>query len=203
MCMLANKPLYGLVLSGGQSSRMGQDKGLLSYHGQPQREHLYHLLEAVTSKVFLSMRPGQEQEIPIGYEILVDTHEVRGPFNGILSAMQQHPEAAWLVLACDLPLVNLGTLQKLVAERDANCMATAYAAQGSPLPEPLLAIWEPAAYEPALTFTQTGKTCPRKFLLSTDTQLIHPALDEELFNANHPEEYAFILQKLNHGTAVQ
>ncbi|GGK68599.1 NTP transferase domain-containing protein [Rufibacter glacialis] len=197
--MPADKELYGLVLSGGQSSRMGQDKGLLRYHGVPQREYLYQLLQMVCDRVFLSLRPGQEEGLTSGVNFLLDNHDVRGPLNGILSALHQHPQKAWLVVACDLPLVSEKTLQKLVAERDNTKIATAYAAAGSPLPEPLLAIWEPAAYAPALAFSDTGKTCPRKFLLQEDIKLIHPDSDEELFNANHPEEFAFITQKLSHG----
>ncbi|AMM52937.1 hypothetical protein TH61_13050 [Rufibacter sp. DG15C] len=201
--MQETKPLYGLVLSGGQSSRMGQDKSLISYHGQPQRSHLYQLLQGVCIQVFLSVRAGQEQEIPSELAVIKDELEVRGPLNGILSAMQQHPVAAWLVIACDMPLVAFETLQTLVAARDDRRTATAYALQGSDLPEPLLAIWEPSSYAPALAFVQTDKTCPRKFLLNADTKLIHPAQDEELYNANHPHEYAYILQKLSHGTTVQ
>jgi molybdopterin-guanine dinucleotide biosynthesis protein A len=200
--MQDNKPLYGLVLSGGQSSRMGQDKSLIAYHGQPQRTHLYTLLQGVCSEVFLSVRAGQAEEIPAEYAVIADALPIRGPFNGILSAMQQHPHAGWLVIACDMPLVTAKTLQTLVVERDNGKTATAYALQGSDLPEPLLAIWEPEAYTPALAFVQTGKTCPRKFLLNADTKLLHPAQDEELYNANHPDEHAYILQKLTHGTKV-
>ncbi|RNI27567.1 molybdenum cofactor guanylyltransferase [Rufibacter immobilis] len=197
--MQTDKPMYGLVLSGGQSSRMGQDKGLLRYHGQSQREYLYQLLQGTCSRVFMSLRPGQEAEVPPHLNYLLDSHELRGPLNGILSALLQHPQAAWLVVACDLPLVQELTLQKLLQERDPQKIATAYALTGSDLPEPLLAIWEPAAYAPALAFSQTGKTCPRKFLLQSDIKLIHPAQDEELYNANNPEDFAYITQKLHHG----
>ncbi|WP_205500821.1 NTP transferase domain-containing protein [Rufibacter psychrotolerans] len=197
--MQPDQEIFGLVLSGGQSSRMGQDKGLIPYHGISQRQHLYQLLQPFCSKVYLSVRPGQENQVEPDLNYLVDTHDLRGPINGILSALRQHPTAAWLVVACDLPLVTPNTLDKLVIERDTSKVATAYAQNGSDLPEPLLAIWEPQAYEPALAFTQTGKTCPRKFLLNTNIKLIHPADDEELYNANSPEEYAYITQKLRHG----
>ena len=194
-----NKPLYGLVLSGGQSQRMGQDKALLNYHGKPQRRHVYELLLQVCDKVFISLRPGQEQEVEGGLNFIIDTDSLRGPINGILSALQQQPQAAWLVVACDLPLVTIETLQKLVRERQPGKIATAYAAKGSDLPEPLLAIWEPQAYAPALAFTQTGKACPRKFLLNQDIQIIHPQSDEELYNANAPEEYEYAKSKVAYG----
>ena len=36
--------MNGLVLSGGQSSRMGTDKALIDYHGIPQYAYVYDLL---------------------------------------------------------------------------------------------------------------------------------------------------------------
>nr|WP_225987730.1 NTP transferase domain-containing protein [Rufibacter sp. LB8] len=188
-----------MVLSGGKSERMGQDKSLLPYHGLPQRDHALQLLGIVCDKVFLSLRPGQQENQNSKTASILDSQEgLRGPLNGILSAMQQHPQAAWLVLACDLPLVTAATLKKLIQHRNPEKIATAYAVNGSDLPEPLVAIWEPTAYALALAFTQTGKTCPRKFLLGQDIQLVHPAHDEELFNANFPEDATYAKAKLTH-----
>ena len=56
--------LYGLVLSGGKSTRMGTDKGLITYHGIPQREYIYKLLEEVCDATFLSIRDDQAATIP-------------------------------------------------------------------------------------------------------------------------------------------
>ncbi|AKQ45625.1 hypothetical protein TH63_08135 [Rufibacter radiotolerans] len=200
--MQATGNLYGLVLSGGQSTRMGQDKGLLQYHGKTQRQHAYQLLQQVCDRVFLSLRPGQEHNLEDQMEFLLDNHPFRGPINGILSALQQHPSAAFLVMACDLPLVTESTVLNLKQERDPSLTVTAYAVEGSELPEPLLAIWEPSAYEPALAFALGGTFCPRKFLLQAHTKLIRPNNAEEIFNANNPEEYAYALNQLRHGKQV-
>jgi molybdenum cofactor guanylyltransferase len=200
--MQSSANLFGLVLSGGQSTRMGQDKGLLHYYGQTQRLHAYRLLQKVCSRVFLSLRPGQESALEANIEFLLDNQPFRGPINGILSALQQHPNTAFLVMACDLPLVIESTVLKLVRERDTSYLATAYAAECSSLPEPLLAIWEPTAYLPALAFAQEGKFCPRKFLLQNPTTLIYPAQPDEIFNANHPEEFRYAKNQLRHGNQV-
>ena len=196
---LPNSPIYGLVLSGGKSQRMGQDKGSLQYHGLSQREYLYKLLAGHCQKVYVSIRPEQENSLETGLTFLPDSHTISGPFNGILSAMQKHPEAAWLVVACDLPLIQKTTIQKLISERDQQKLATAYALRESDLPEPLLAIWEPKAYDAAVAFTSEGKNCPRKFLLNQDIKLIRPQRDEELYNANAPEDLEFIKSRLQNG----
>lgn len=182
--------VLGLVLSGGKSTRMGADKGMIVYHDAPQREHLYTLLQQVCEKTFLSLRKDQEIGKVGNHRILVDNDDYRGPFNGLLTAHKAHPDAAWLVLACDLPLMDLEALQELVAARDTSKMATAFALRENPLPEPLCAIWEPHGLQKAIAYLEAGNgTCPRKFLINSDVHLVHPARPEVLLNANSKTEY--------------
>ena len=54
--------LNGLVLAGGKSQRMGEDKGQINYHGKPQREYLYDLLNGFTESTYMSCRPDQVSE---------------------------------------------------------------------------------------------------------------------------------------------
>ena len=67
-----NNDIMGLVLAGGRSQRMGMDKGMLQYHGKPQREYLYEQLEPICSRVFLSIRPEQEGQPPQGTNVNLD-----------------------------------------------------------------------------------------------------------------------------------
>src|SRR6185437_15910850 len=101
----ATSPVYGLVLAGGHSTRMKQDKATLSYHGRTQLEWAMALLEGRVEKAFVSVRPGQSDSVRARFEQIVDTHDGLGPIAGILAAQARHPEAAWLVLACDLPFL--------------------------------------------------------------------------------------------------
>jgi len=104
--MISNAKIYGLVLSGGKSTRMGQDKGLITYHGIPQRDHLYKILDEVCDRTYLSIRKDQKEAIAAEFNTIVDRNEYRGPYNGLLSAHKAFPDVAWLVLACDLPLID-------------------------------------------------------------------------------------------------
>lgn len=195
--MIFNAKLYGLVLSGGKSTRMGEDKGLIAYHDLPQREHLYHLLNEVCDETFLSIRKDQKNEIPTHFNTIVDTDQYRGPYNGLLSAHTAYPEVAWLVLACDLPLMDKNALQDLIAARDSDKIASAFADENNPLPEPLCAIWEPEALKQSLAYLEAGNgTCPRKFLINANVNLVIPKNAEVLLNANSREEYEQALVKL-------
>ncbi|MEB8329123.1 NTP transferase domain-containing protein [Flavobacteriaceae bacterium KMM 6897] len=190
--------LYGLVLSGGKSTRMGTDKGAIVYHKLPQREHLYHLLEKVCDKTFLSIRSEQVNDMPSGVNFILDNNEFRGPYNGILSAHKKHPNVAWLVLACDLPLMDLEGIQQLIAERNPNKIATTFAGKESKLPEPLSAIWEVEGLEQSISHLINGtSTCPRKFLINSDIQLVFPDQEHILLNANSQEEYKEAILKLS------
>ncbi|RDY62048.1 NTP transferase domain-containing protein [Flagellimonas nanhaiensis] len=196
--MKNNTPkLNGLVLAGGKSTRMGSDKGLLTYHGVPQQEYLYKLLEQICDNVFLSIRHEQEASVPEGFNVIPDKNEYRGPFNGILSAHAHDPDAAWLVLACDLPLIDLETLQQLVSERNSNKVATSFATNKTKLPEPLITIWEPDSLKNAIEYLKSAESsCPRKFLINSETELVHPEKDEVLYNANSISDYEFVKSKI-------
>nr|WP_298926639.1 NTP transferase domain-containing protein [uncultured Allomuricauda sp.] len=189
--------LYGLVLAGGKSTRMGSDKGLIKYHSVPQQEHLYKLLEHTCDNVFLSVREEQQSIMDNHFSIIVDQNEYRGPFNGILSAYKSYPDVAWLVLACDLPLIDLEALKNLADSRNQKKLATSYATKKTNLPEPLITIWEPEGLRKAIAYLQTSEsTCPRKFLINSDVELVNPKHDEVLYNANSISDYEFIKSKL-------
>lgn len=196
--MIIGPEIYGLILAGGKSTRMGKDKGLIPYHGMPQREYLYHLLGRVCRETYMSIRPDQSKDIPDGMETIVDDDAYKGPYNGLLSAHRRFPEVAWLVLACDLPLIDLAALQELIAARDPNVLASAFAQKQDPLPEPLCAIWEPRALEESKAYLEDGNgTCPRKFLINNETKLVFPSNPNVLLNANSEEEYKEAIVRLS------
>nr|WP_299173134.1 NTP transferase domain-containing protein [uncultured Allomuricauda sp.] len=189
--------LYGLVLAGGKSTRMGSDKGLIKYHSITQQEHLYNLLGQICDTVYLSVREQQVHLLEDDTNIIVDQNEYRGPFNGILSAHKKHPKAAWLILACDLPLIDSKSLKKLVENRDSAKFATSFATKKSGLPEPLITIWEPKGLAAAIEYLSSAdSSCPRKFLINSEITLVRPEQDEILYNANSLEDYEFIKSKI-------
>lgn len=190
-------PLYGLILSGGKSTRMGNDKGLLNYHGKPQREYLYELAASYCNDVYYSSREDQLSSFSEKAKVIVDNNKYRGPFNGIFSAHQRHPKVAWLVLACDLPLLDKVGISELINNRNKNKIATCISSKGSGLPEPLIAIWEPAALVAAQNYFETVQSsCPRKFLINSDIELVEPSSDDQLYNANSKEDYQWVKGKL-------
>ncbi|MDB6087109.1 MAG: molybdopterin-guanine dinucleotide biosynthesis protein, partial [Gammaproteobacteria bacterium] len=81
-------------------------------------------------------------------------------------------------------------LERLLTERDPNALATAYLSAYDGLPEPLCAVWEPAAASALAAYQDGGGRCPRKFLGVHPVRLIEPHDRHALDNVNTPEEYA-------------
>ena len=135
--------LKGLVLIGGHSSRMGFDKSRIEYHGMPQVDYMVGLLSH-NVKTYISGRI--DQVAGSDHSFIEDVVTDSGPMNGVLSAFQHDQESAWLITACDMPLISKKTIHQLITARDPEKMATCFYNVTSGLPEPLLSIWEPAAF---------------------------------------------------------
>ncbi len=196
--LILNVPkLKGLVLAGGKSERMGKDKGLIEYHGLPQREYLYNLLEGFTEKTYMSCRPDQVGEFDEKFNTLPDSISGLGPFGAIISAFREYPNHAWLVVACDIPLIDKQTILELLQNRNPSKVATAFYNQETNFPDPLVTIWEPKGYQKMLHFLSLGYSCPRKVLINSNAEIISPQNPDVLLNSNSPGEYDHVMKILS------
>jgi molybdopterin-guanine dinucleotide biosynthesis protein MobB len=201
--LAAKIPLFGLVLTGGRSSRMKTDKALLEYHGQPQALVIYDLLSKVCERVYISSRKDQWQQGHLSK--LQQIHDVflgLGPLSGILSAMHTHTEAAWLVVACDLPYVNRGTIETLVKNRNPFKMATCFKSALSHLPEPLCSLYEPKIRIRLLENLGIGNLSPRDIFMNSPVKTVGQTECENLENVNNEEEYKKAKSKLEEGAGL-
>ena len=184
-------PVYGLVLAGGRSRRMGRDKATLEIGGETQLARAVALLERHLPRVYVSVRADQRADpARAGYALIEDREPDLGPVAGILAALETHADAAWLVLACDLPKVDDATVATLLANVDACQPVTAFRSSGDGLPEPLCAVWQPSSR--ALVREQLGRDvrCPRKMLIRAGVPLIEQPHPEALDNVNTPADLA-------------
>ncbi|HEV2479008.1 MAG TPA: NTP transferase domain-containing protein [Puia sp.] len=109
--------LIGLVLCGGESRRMGRDKGLMLKDGMPWAQYLGQRLTAY-AQVFYSIHPrqlGAYAAILPANRLIVDSLDIPGPLNGLLSVHARMPEADILLAACDMLDLDTATLDRLVA----------------------------------------------------------------------------------------
>jgi molybdopterin-guanine dinucleotide biosynthesis protein A len=185
------EPVWGLVLAGGRSQRMGRDKALLRRDGATQLERAVDLLGRHTERVFVSTRADQAGDTERRrFPQIVDRHADIGPVAGILSALEEHPDVTWLVLACDLPNVDDATIAFLLEQRADSQPFTAFTSSHDGLPEPLCALYRPGALPIVRSFVDAGAICPRKILIRSDTKLLEQPNPAALDNVNTPDDLA-------------
>lgn len=186
--------LRGLVLAGGQSRRMGQDKAKLEIGGRSQLERAADLLAEFLGHVHLSVRADQFDDTSrFVHEPIIDAYDELGPAAGLLSAHRAYPEAAWLVLACDMPLVDGAIIRALIEQRDSRKAATAFANSRDGLPEPLCAIYEPGTLARFRHLAEEGlETSPRTLLVQSELCELELPRSNALDNINTPEDLARI-----------
>jgi molybdopterin-guanine dinucleotide biosynthesis protein A len=176
--------LYGLIVCGGDSSRMGADKGLLQYYDLPQRYHLYHMLQPYCTKVFISCNSLQAQSIEAGYEYLVDAtpYENIGPMAALLTAWDVYPKVSLLVIGCDYPFLQSADIKQLIAARSAEAQAVSFYNTAASMYQPLLAIYEQPLSEKVVHQFCRGKNSLRHTLLEAHATRVIPQ-DESILNS--------------------
>lgn len=199
---MVGRPLKGLVLVGGKSKRMGRDKFELNYHEKtPHYQFTYQLLQQFCEEVFVSCRSDQAEEFSSqGFSTLEDTFLDLGPTSGILSALKSDRSSDWLVLACDLPMIDEKIMKELIKLHDPLKTATAYLNQSQSRIEPLCAIYTPKSYPGLLSMIESGYHCPQKFLWNASINAIPLTFPEQLANANTPEDYQSYKSRLQQET---
>jgi molybdopterin-guanine dinucleotide biosynthesis protein A len=189
--LTASERIYGLVLAGGQSKRMGRDKALIRVDGETQLSRAVRLLDCVVDRVFVSARAEQRGDSERKrFELIVDRYEDIGPIAGILTALEEHNDVGWLVLACDLPNVDEATIRFLLDHRSADQPFSAFRSSSDGLPEPLCAYYSAGSDSIIKAFIEEGVICPRKMLVRSDTCLLDQPSPDALDNINTPADLA-------------
>ena len=109
----SQQSVSAIVLAGGQSRRMGRDKALIDYQGRPIIACVINTLRALSDDiVVVANRP--DLYGPFGARVVPDYEPPCGPLGGIAVGLQtaRHPLA--VVVACDMPFLNVTLLRWLI-----------------------------------------------------------------------------------------
>jgi molybdopterin-guanine dinucleotide biosynthesis protein A len=105
--------ISAIILAGGQSSRMKQDKALLPVNGKSLIESVASQLEPFFADIIISARDGQSLDF-LPYRIAVDRSSGQGPLMGILTGLEASRTPYNFVIACDIPQINIGFLESML-----------------------------------------------------------------------------------------
>lgn len=97
--------MTGIVLSGGESRRMGRDKAFLTLDGVPLIEHVLRTLRAVFPRIIIVTKTPAAYA-SYGAVVVMDAVDQQGPLTGIYSGLLNSTDDYNFVVACDMPFLN-------------------------------------------------------------------------------------------------
>jgi len=193
---MTNDKLTAIILVGGKSSRMGQDKSLLPVNGIPLLLGVYQVAAACANRVYF-ITPWQEryQDLLPENSIFIREDLLLGETQGPLVAFSQglaQVETEWvLLLACDLPKLRIETLkawiEKLVDVREDAIAFLAHHPKGW---EPLCGFYRRSSLPGLNEFINQGGRSFQQWLNQNTVEIIPSNQTSIFFNCNTPEDFA-------------
>lgn len=186
--------ITGIILAGGKSTRMGEDKGLIVYNKQPFIQHVINALEPIVSEIIIvSNNPEHDVFAEKRVEDLIPNS---GPIAGLYTGLYYSKTEENLVLSCDIPLISTSVLNALInaSDKTINCVQI----ESNNKAMPLIALYKKQCKDTCFTLLEQGerrlKALTRQ--LKTKTIVLDKALAIHTTNVNTPIE----LKEINHAT---
>ncbi len=197
--------ICGIVVCGGQSTRMGKDKSMLVYHGLPQWAHMQHMLSDLCDGVYLSVNALQAAVLPQGLPLLEDLGAYRetGPMAALLTALHHLPGRNILLAGCDYPLLHLEELEHFLRFAAETPTAAAFYNEGERLYEPLLAFYPKTAGILAHQLFRSGNYSLQSLLRQLNARKYYPRDMNSVRSIDTPEQYEAALKITGSGTGFK
>ena len=182
--------VYGLVLGGGNSSRMGKPKCFLNYHGVPQFIHVSNMmLEVIDGEVFVNVPTALATEIDSAKVLLDSTKFMgKGPISGLLTAHEEVSEASWMVVGVDYPSLTEVQLKELFTAHQVSGRSVCFLNPSNGFLEPLVAIYSASDLKKLSLYFEEGNESLRHFLGGSDVLILPMANGEILTSIDHPAQ---------------
>lgn len=181
------RPATLIVLAGGRSRRMGQDKALLPIDGRPLIERVVRRLEPFFAEVLVSVaEPGRYEFL--GRRTVVDRVPGEGPLRGIASALAASSHDVNLVVPCDAPDVSVSLALRLLRAVREGDAAVPRTAEGRP--EPLFAVYHRRTLPRLETALAAGERAIRRLYPDLDVRWVDLPAGAAVTNLNTMQDYA-------------
>lgn len=198
------RSILGAVLAGGHSRRLGRDKALLEYRGEPLVLRAARVLKQVFSRVVV-VSPVRESYSRLDLDLVEDIVPDAGPLGGLHAALVDAAGRNVFVLACDHPFVEAQLVRYVITfdakpgeQRDRSRVARAQVAQWKDRLYPLCGLYSAECREPIGERLSRGELRVHDFLRNIETRAV--AITEELpfyhpgalVNLNRPEDLSLL-----------
>jgi molybdopterin-guanine dinucleotide biosynthesis protein A len=180
------------VLAGGQSTRMGADKAFVEFEGRTLLAHALSLVKSISSEVRIV---GSREKFAGLGEVVEDEFSQHGPLGGIHAALRASRSELNLMLAVDMPFVEIRFLEYLFEEAERNESAIVTIPRAAGAWQTLCAVYRKPFADLAEQALLEGKNKIDPLFRETTIQILdEPALTKHNFslnmfrNVNTPEE---------------
>ena len=178
-----------VILAGGESSRMGSDKGLIEINGKPMVVCLIDTLNPIAHSLWVSTL--NKNYIQFGISLVTDEYTAIGPLGGLHAALKRACKEYVLVVSVDAPFVSEECVLKLIGQAELDTIAISKCAGKS---YPLIAIYPVSILAKLEEYIEQGKRSVFGFL---HTQKVKEVEFSEQYkdcfhNINTPEDLAEI-----------
>jgi molybdopterin-guanine dinucleotide biosynthesis protein A len=183
-----------IILSGGQSSRMGTNKALLPFAEKTNIERIRDELHFLFDHIILVTNEPERYEF-LKLKMVADEHPGNGPLAGIHAGLKASDYEKNIIVACDMPFVSAeiaGTLAKNLKSYDAIVPVIGVKQH------PLFAAYQKRIVYEAESRLKAGELRLKDFLEALNVRYLEEndlkaysdaSLERVFFNMNRPEEY--------------
>ncbi len=195
--------LSSIVLAGGRSSRMGQDKALLPIQGVPLIQLVSGIAQSCAAPVYIvTPWPERYQEIlPATCRFIREVHLPlpQGPLIGFAQGLAQVQTDWVLLLACDLPRLRVEVLQDWAAGLNSvGQEAIALLPRHAKGWEPLCGFYRRSCLSALTDFINQGGRSFQQWLAQHQVQILPLSEDDQmLFNCNTPADLDIVNCRIN------
>ena len=185
------KHITGIILAGGQASRMGGiDKGLLNLAGQPLIEHVINRLQPQLDQIVISANRNLSAYSRYCENIVTDSFvDYAGPLAGILAAMRQVKTDYILIVPCDCPFPPLDLAVRMINQLSTNGTLTGVAHDGTRI-QPLFALLPVSLSNDLADFLTKGERKAQLWLTRHHYSVVDFSdQPEAFFNVNTPADH--------------
>jgi molybdopterin-guanine dinucleotide biosynthesis protein A len=169
-----------VVLIGGESKRMGEDKASVDFAGKALVERVLEVVRPLFAEIYIGAHTESVTGKAFGLPVIADTLPGRGPALGVCAALEKVSTEKVFIVSCDLPMLNAKVIEYLAAK-----------AEGYDAVVPMIdgraqttyAIYSRACLAPLeerLTSNEKGGRSLTRFLKETEGLKVRYVTDDEL-----------------------
>ena len=201
ICFLAGanpEPVSAIIMAGGESSRMGKNKALLTINGKPMIRHLYDTLMQFCDEIIISASKTEEtliskETLISNARTVVDLKTGQGPLMGIYSSLHASSSRVNFIVACDIPTINLSLMRRLLSWSHRYDIVVPSFNQEEY--EPLFAVYTKEAVTAARTLLDNGQRRISGLFPLCKTKVLEISGGKWYANLNTPEDYHCFIQE--------